>query len=88
MTLDEAFEKYPDTARLRRLSHVNKFPKDCDKELLADYLKSGGGSYDIEWLKGFKSWGTEEARKLGFFIPHSMIDDANADDWGLVEAEK
>lgn len=39
--------------------------------------------HDIKWLKQMKIWGNEESRKLGFFIPESMIEDANADDWEI-----
>lgn len=41
--------------------------------------------YDILWLKQLKAWGNEESRDMGYIIPQHMIDDANADDWEIVE---
>lgn len=38
-------------------------------------------SGEVAWLKGLEKWGTESNRKLGFFIPNEMIEDANANDW-------
>jgi hypothetical protein len=66
MKLEEAFEKYPNTTKLRRKSKPSF-------------------SADIKWLKGLKAWGNEDARKLGFIIPKFMIEDANADDWEIME---
>lgn len=40
---------------------------------------------DIKWLKQLKAWGNQESRSLGFIIPDFMIEDANADDWELVQ---
>jgi hypothetical protein len=42
-------------------------------------------SFSIEFCKGLKSWGNAEVRKLGFWIPKCMIDDANANDWEIEE---
>jgi hypothetical protein len=38
----------------------------------------------IEWAKGLKAWGNEESRSMGFWIPQFMLEDAEADDWELV----
>ena len=84
MTLDEAFEKYDDSVKIRRHSCKDRF-KDCDPARIEEALKDGAGAHDIKWLKGLKSWGNEEFRKLGFFIPQFMIDDAEADDWEIYE---
>lgn len=43
------------------------------------------GGYTVEWLKGLKAWGTAGNRKMGFIIPQFMIDDAQADDWEVIE---
>lgn len=87
MTLDEAFSKYDDSIKLRRTSLVNLYKNspDIDLDKLEKYLKEGGLAHDIEWLKGLKVWGNEESRKMGFLIPQHMIEDANADDWEIVE---
>jgi len=42
-------------------------------------------SFTIRWLKQLKAWGNQESRDMGFLIPQPMIDDANADDWEVIE---
>lgn len=65
MKLEEAFEKYDDSIRMKRPSSFS--------------------AYDIKWLKGLHAWGNQESRDMGFWIPQFMIDDANAEDWKIVE---
>jgi hypothetical protein len=40
-------------------------------------------SFSVKWLKQLKAWANEESRWLGFIIPQTMIEDANAEDWEL-----
>jgi hypothetical protein len=85
MKLEEAFKLYSDETTLRRASFKDTFPEYVDKEKLQEYLESGGGAYDIGWLKKQHARADKELRKLGFIIPDYMIEDANADDWELVK---
>jgi hypothetical protein len=42
----------------------------------------------IQWWKMHKQWANQESRDMGFIIPQHMIDDANADDFEVVEEVK
>lgn len=86
MTLDEAFEKFDDTTLLRRRYYVERLLKrrpDLKESDIGD-----SGAHSVEFLKGMKSWGNQESRRLGFLIPDFMIEDANADDWEVVKCGK
>lgn len=85
MTLQEAFEKYSDNQLMRRASYKDLFPSHYDQALVQSFLEKGLGAYPIYWLKQLIGWGNEESRKMGFIIPQSMIDDANANDWEIIE---
>ena len=62
---------------------IEAFEKYSDDRLMKrPYMMFGR---DIAWLKDFHAWGNEDARKLGFMIPDSMIEDANANDWEEVK---
>lgn len=60
------------------------FEKYTDEQYI---LRSSKPAYmspvTVGWAKGLKAWGNEESRKIGFWIPQFMIEDAQANDWEL-----
>jgi hypothetical protein len=85
MTLDEIFEKYPDNKtgfyRKYNLDQYKKYRTEFSEKDILERINK----HDVKWLKGLKAWGNEQSKELGFIIPVSMIEDANADDWELSE---
>lgn len=45
-------------------------------------------SANIQWLKGLYAYGNKESQDIGFFIPSSMIEDAQADDWMVTDEKR
>ena len=75
MKLTEAFKKYADDVKLvRNKKQYNILGEEVPRM-----------AADIKFLKGLHAWGNEDSRKLGFIIPDFMIDDAQADDWEVLE---
>lgn len=83
MTLDEVFEKYPDTTEgFYRRDYVKQW-KNRRPEMTEDDIVNMVRKYSVKWLKGLKMYGNEESREMGFIIWDAMIEDANADDWEI-----
>jgi len=69
MTLQQIFKKY------------NNPKKEFERR--SARVKIG---YSLKWLKDLHAWAgnkedTKKLKEMGFFIPHCMIEGANANDW-------
>lgn len=83
MTIDEVFEKYPDTTKGFYRRFTLEELKNRRPEMTEDYLLERMGKYSVKWLQGLKVYSSKESREMGFIIPDAMTEDANSDDWEI-----
>lgn len=71
MKLNELMQAYPDSTRVRRKPPGNQF--------------TNSGITNLAWARILLTWANPHAVSCGFLVPENMMEDAEADDWEIVD---